>query len=386
MRDSAKTFAGSYLLLAAGLLCVALTSTSSQAQTDTELERCVRDLSSYSFPVGVNRTNLALVSKPTEVLKEITKHNIRDIRLTMNPPFERSAEIAAFASALGLRVLLNIPLGYSEFFATSAYVREGGGRFFPQRRLSEIDVKKFRRSFDLFLRRLDEQNGHLEAAEIGNEINWTDFNGDLPLDDPGIVIGIDNYESWEGRARVELGFQRYAELLREARQALLGSRQNGAVPLLSAGIVTPGSSGRTRSGGTALTAELVKHLYQKYYIPQLVDGFAFHSYPGVSDDPEVQLKLTTSNLRRGLLKFCDGSLGQKGCWITEWGFKFVDDDCQTGDGMRALRMEQFLRVASCSKTLISAVYLYDWDQSPTYSIYRCGKLLDGGMIFRDSAQ
>lgn len=338
---------------------------------------CIGLKGNHSFFAGINRTNLGSAKNWRETLKKIAYSKIHDVRLTMNPPFEQSAEIVVFANSLGLRVLLNIPLGYPEFFDPGAYVREGLGKFFRQRRLSDLNVVRFRVALTKFLARLDEKKTPLYAIEVGNEINWTDFNGDLPLNEPGSVIGMQQFQTWDQRGHVEQGFQRYALVVAEVRKALSGTVENTQTKILAAGIVMPGAESVTHSGGSVLAIDVVDYLYRKLGIFDLVDGISVHSYPATNNDHSAQESLILQNLGRAIPKLCGGP-GQKACWITEWGFRSNGNGCQVDDRKRAQTMQQFLTVAACFGSSIRGAYLYDWDQSPSYGIYRCGRVLESG--------
>ena len=157
------------------------------------------------------------------------------------------------------------------------------------------------------------------------------------------------------------------------------SQINKDVAVLSAGIVTP-SPGASNSGGTALAPDLVKSLYDRYGIGSLVDGYAVHVYPSPLSEPIQEAKRTEALVERALGPFCSGKTASKPCWITEWRFKFSSNQCPSEDHERATRFARFMNLAACvTKSYpIRAMYVYDWEQSPTYGIFRCGRLLSSG--------
>jgi len=330
---------------------------------------------------GVNRTNLAWEQHWKASIDQMAAHGVTGIRLTLTQPIRRSAEIAAYATAKGFRVLVNVPLSLGSYYEPSVVPRQGQARIRAVRRLSDLDIHRYEDVLGEFLRNLDQRGGRLVGLEVGNEINWADFNGDLPVGVGGQILDEDALRQTADYAKVIEGLSRYRAALAVSRSLLRASEAGKTALVVAAGLYAP-SPWTLESGGAALTLGATKALFDRLGITGASDALAVHVYP--SNDASFSRMVAAL---RSATEIC-GDRGQgKPCFVTEWGFANSSETAARDDSARLARFRTFERALACIDRAqdIRAAYLFSWDESPTYSVWRRNRLLDGGMIFADPA-
>ena len=370
----------------AAWVVAAMLSPISAAENDHDIPSPLDcDLAGQSDGVerGVNRTNLAWEKNWRGIIDQIAVQQISSIRLTLTQPIERAADIAAYADHSGLRVLLNVPLSLSDYYDPTVPSRPGNAKIRSIRRLSDLDVDRYEAVLRRFLLALDQRKARLDALEVGNEINWADFNGDLPVGAAGWVLDETSWPDAPEHGVILKGFQQYKRAVETSRDMLRASAAGKTALVISAGLYAP-SAWTTVSGGAALSLPLTKDLFDRLGITQVVDGVAIHVYPpGGSQDEAGQALLLTS--LRSALQVCGLRGAGKPCFVTEWGYPNSAAIAARDDHARLTLFRSFERGLSCLDRAqdIRAAYLFSWDESPSYSVWRHDRLLDAGRIFND---
>jgi hypothetical protein len=347
---------------------------------------CMTSRPSPHFDLGINRTNLGRVKNFQAVLESIKRAGIENVRLTLDAPFSNSVATVIAARRMGLHVLFNVTLWWPEFVATGAVRRLGraGSSFYDVYRLSDLDIAKYESGLEAIIKQIEAAGVEVQAIQVGNEINWAAFNGDLPLVQPGMLLDQSNFRNVPFAEKIEQGFQKYVAALAATKSVLSRSKLHQHATIIAAGL-TYGGSAILRSGASELTLDLAWELLAKYDAQRYVDAYAVHMYPFVlTQNPKDRFREIykfVSDYTRGC-GLVNGS--RKPCWITEWGFKQGGDGCTTPGADRLLKMREFNTALACFEDArkIRASYLFDWDQSKDYSIWRCGHLMNGGQIFQ----
>jgi hypothetical protein len=331
---------------------------------------------------GVNRTNLAWERNWQTILNRMDENGVMSVRLTLTQPLERSGEIATEAHRRGMRVLMNVPLSLRDYYNPAVEPRPGNDKIRSIRRLSDLDIVRYAGTLQRFLEDLDRRGGLLDALEVGNEINWADFNGDLPVGLAGGIFDESTLARLPERMRVLEGFRKYKEALETSRQILQSSRAGRSALLIAAGLYAPGPWVK-QSQGSALALSTTKAIFDELGISALVDAFALHVYPPVGRPGETSFAETFSALRAST-QLCGTRTGDgKPCFITEWGYANTSGTACWDDHERLEFFEIFERALSCldHERDIVAAYLFSWDESPQFSVWRCDRLLNGGQLF-----
>lgn len=328
---------------------------------------------------GVNRTNLGWTKDWKPILDQIADHQIKSIRLTLTEPIERSAEIAAYAGSRGMKVLVNVGLSVGYYYDPAVLPRPGRGIVRPVRGLSDLDVDRYRETLTRFLALLDRRKARLYALEVGNEINWADFNGDFPVGEQGRIFDEQSLEQAAERDRILAGFRKYKATLDVARIALRASASGRDALLVSAGLYEP-SPWTIKSNGSALSLAATKSLFDQLGITSSVDALAVHVYPSrdVIGDALAGRVFASA---RSATQICGTGTDGKPCLITEWGFP--NDIAPQPERLRIFRA--FENALSCldRERDIRAAYLFTWDESSRQAVWKDGQLIGGGEIFAD---
>jgi hypothetical protein len=177
------------------------------------------------------------------------------------------------------------------------------------------------------------------------------------------------------------GFRTYGEVLALTRRLLEASRSGRAATLAAAGLYVP-SPWVGRSGGSALSPEATGAIFEALGIPELVDAWAAHVYAPATEHDDFGEMLAALE---AATRMCGRRGGGKPCLITEWGLaEPATPACDRPDG-RLPRFREFERALACldRKRDLVAAYLFAWDESPRHAVWHCGRLLEGGRLFRD---
>src|SRR5580704_2903042 len=76
----------------------------------------------------------------------------------------------------------------------------------------------------------------LAGVELGNEINWTDFNGDFPIPGQGKSFTFDDLSRDPEARQVAQGFLQYLKVLAVLKEVRDHSKLNQHTPIISAGM------------------------------------------------------------------------------------------------------------------------------------------------------
>ena len=79
-----------------------------------------------------------------------------------------------------------------------------------------------------------------DREELGNELNWVDFNGDFALPGQGKSFTLDDLSHDPEAKRVAQGFLQYLKVLAALKDVRDHSRLNRRTPIITAGMATVG--------------------------------------------------------------------------------------------------------------------------------------------------
>ena len=245
--------------------------------------------------------------------------------------------------------------------------------------LSAADPARFRAVFEPLFNQLEGMGVTFAALELGNEINWTAFNGDFPIPGEGRIFGSNDLSTDPEARQVANGFSAYLQTLRVLKDIRDHSRLNRATPIVSAGLSDPGFAGpRPGSKLDAVTIGATIDYLRGNGLDRLVDAYGVHTYPSPRSSAAARLAL----LEHDTLAECRPSRQGKPCWLTEWGLPAENAAGCAGDdaSQAALITElaadfgQFERQGR-----LAALFYYAWTDDK-YGLYRCGRLSAGGHL------
>ncbi|NVD42664.1 glycoside hydrolase [Ensifer sp. HO-A22] len=353
------------------LLCALLSLFAIEPVTAIERDRNATGI------FGINRVNLAWLTpdEQRKVLGEIAASGATHVRLSLSAPVARSIDAVEIAHGLGLKILLEIQLTNPDFYADDVDARTGYGRIWDIRRLSDIDLERYRENLKAALRRMDDAGVPLVAVEPGNEINYSAYNGDLIVfREPGAVTPR-RVPDIRNREAFERGLAIYVEIARMTRQELKATIFSRNAVVVSAGLSDMNAGESDQKGMERLDPEDVIALLKSLGLDRYVDAYGIHVYPGRKAGPKL------ANYIRELLRFCTAGDRGKPCWVTEWGVANAARSCPFDDRNRAdaIAATRSVFQALMSSGQLMAAFYYDWDTHDAYGVWRCGRLSPAGV-------
>jgi hypothetical protein len=329
--------------------------------------------------VGINRTNLAW--EPAEVRKATVEAmrnaGIRAIRLSWREPAESMLDVLDHAAANDIAVLIEIPIG-KRIVRDGATQRPGNDRLGRRYRLSDLDLQRLQSLLEDIAAAVAGRPLRLVALQLGNEINWADFNGDLPLLDPG--EGFEHVEDLPEphREAFERGLRLYARALRKLQIFRDRTPTLAGLPILTAGLAEL-SEAIPASGGAMVGRAATIQRLEAFGGLAAVDGIGLHIYRPFRIDIAPSQADTASILAAELAPCGTRTAARKPCWITEFGSGLQPGSCPFDDSRRARQIDVFFDTVSRLGThAVAGAFYYDWDQGRPWAVFRCGKVTEAG--------
>lgn len=326
--------------------------------------------------LGVVTANAAWESaaENRKAFSEIAAAGFASVRIGLRDPLAATFRTLEAARDSGLRVLVTIPLVDGAIARPDAEPRERHGRFFQVYGLSGADVGRYRRRLDSLLAFCARRKIPLAGIELGNEPNWSGYNGDLVLAQAGKLVSTGADWSETERQGFDKGLDTYLEIVRETRRALGAYPSLADTRIVSAGLADANARFVAGSGATLIASRLVYRGFAERGIFSEVDVVGIHLYEplrlaagGTSPAPGIDAALSGCGRP---------AFNGRPCWITEFGVALPAQACAGTDTARISSVRplfDFLATAGNTRR-ITATYYYDWNQDPAFALQRCGRL------------
>lgn len=336
-----------------------------------------------SSVIGVNVNNPQWLSaeRRAAIIDELADAGVQAVRVPYLPSTaEDYGPIVNFIQRLHERGIGVHLIVWSQYPADAPRRAPGTPSGWPQPGLSKSDPARLRVLANELFRNLDAAGIRLVGLEFDNEINWTEFNGDIPVPGRGRTLRVAELQGSALGRTILAGFDAYLRGLAVLKAARDASTQNHTTPIILAGLSDPSPAWPTSS----VRADAVDHADTLAYLKAhgldaLVDGYGAHTYagPGLTDAQRLE------HLREYVLLGCRpaGDATGKPCWLTEWGIPLPATSCPPNDAKRlplvkAFRADLASQVADSS---VAALFYYRWDgRIDPLGIYACGTLTASG--------
>jgi hypothetical protein len=258
--------------------------------------------------LGMNQTNLAWADPQQQaaILRDMSSVGIHAVRVRFSPPVARFVDLVGLARDQGIQVFVVVGLNDPAYYPEGTLRRPGRGIIHPAYRLSGIDVGRTKTALKQLFDALDSRSLAVTGFEIGNEINWADFNGDLSIGMEG--PGQREADETSADANLGRGLGAYRTILEGVREERSASQMNRDTPIISAGLADIPETTRMRTGAQAVSADDTFQIMRSLGLGNLVDGAAIHFY-GNGAPADLQ---HINQLLRGCQQFAAS------CWLTEW--------------------------------------------------------------------
>jgi hypothetical protein len=327
-----------------------------------------------AFSTGVAVANIAW-EKPSVVastLGDIADAGFASVRIGIKNPVTKSYHALEQAKLAGLDILVTIPLIDGSVAAEGTVPRPQTGNFFPAYGLSQIDLARYQARLEDLLAFADFHRIPLLGLELGNELNWSGYNGDLPLAARGHVIATDADWTREQRALFAAGLDRYSAVIDITRTALARYPSLSKVKLVSAGLADINSDFIIRRGATYVAPHLVYQAFDMRDVFDRLDAVGVHLYEPLrfANDLDARTGLIDSQLTP-----CgEATFAHRPCWLTEFGTALPHQDCAPDDKRRIGVIQPLLRYLNApgNAERVPLGFYYDWNGDAGFSLVRCG--------------
>ncbi len=243
--------------------------------------------------------------------------------------------------------------------------------------LSAADIEQSRAVFQEIFDKLDKKQVVLTAVELGNELNWTDFNGDFPTPGRGISFTFADLSKDPEAKKVAKGFLQYLKVLKALKEVRDNSKLNKNTPIITAGMAAcSGGVWQTKSKIDGVSIPATYQFLRAHGLDEIVDGYGVHDYPAVvKAGDKAALEQRNSDLDKNIFPAGNG----KPYWITEWGFPSnaasSDDDKERARSVSELR-SYFQHIHKEGR--LGGLFWYVWNEPDKCSIYRNGQIMEAG--------
>lgn len=352
------------------------------------------------YELGIHRPNLnwlGTLEEEKQLIDKMDEMGAQSIRLnpTATSAVADFIEHVKYANSLGIKVNMVIQLtAFPEFYPNGTTKRPQVGIWGPRYRLSDIEPENIRLWAASVFDQIYAAGAQIELVELGNEVNWIDYNGDLPYVQGGAFY--DYNTDWNDTTYVKIreGFSKYGETLTKIRSELDRVWGTGNIKLITHGAVQGHqlSSWSQTNGASVLSTAVMLDLLQGTH-PELsvgssnylnsVDGIGIHFYPSTV---ELNMDLAKESVADEIRDIMNPLIDVVGdtipFWVTEWGYpknKFVNNS-QTD---RYQMFKNFLAVCHGLPYKWGKFYLFTFDNSTSHQVYENGSFLSGSQIFTD---
>jgi hypothetical protein len=343
---------------------------------------------SQTAAMGVNVVNPQRLSETDReaVLDQLQTAGVSIIRTPLEPPwaggnYQPAIDFIRRAYERGIRADLIVGLQYRADAQRRPAVKNLPSMW-PSYPLSSADPAQFRAVFEPLLNQLEDMGIKFAALELGNEINWTAFNGDFPIPGEGRVFGLEDLTLDPEARKIAAGYRAYLQTLSVLKDIRDHSRINANTPILSAGLSDPGPAGlRPGLKTDAVTISATLKYLRVNGLDALVDAYGVHTYPSTKRSAAERL----IRFEQETLAECRPPGRGKPCWLTEWGLPAAGASCAANNTPRAALTGEVLadfREFVKQGRLKGLIY-YAWTDEK-YGIYRCGVLTNSGRLALDS--
>jgi hypothetical protein len=327
-------------------------------------------------PVGVNVNSFQNFSATEQqaIVEQLKRSGVKFVRTSLRPD-DKNMNLAKELQSAGIGlVLVTGPV-----FLPNAPLRPADEKRHMRSAmpLSSADPERSRAYFQTVFDKLDAVGVTLAGVEVGNEINWPDFNGDFALPGHGKAFTLNDLSHDPQAKQVAQGLLQYLKVLAVLKPIRDHSKLNQHAPIISAGMATAsGSAWQQNLQLDSVPIPVVYAFLRAHGLDGLVDGYGVHTYPAqVKPGDKIAAAARVAQLDKDV--FPPGN--SKPYWMTEWGFSSVAAS-SAEDQTRAQsvsEMRDYL-LGLFRQGRLGGLFWYVWNEPDRDSIYRGDGIMDAG--------
>jgi hypothetical protein len=224
--------------------------------------------------------------------------------------------------------------------ALRAFCSDGGGNspIGVVAPLSRVSEAKFKDNLNARLGALKNAGARIDAAELGNELDWVCFNPELSIDGP------------TPNSIVTAGAAKYAALLRIFHSAVKLSYPNATIVTFGGVNAPEGNRGAIAPSRLLLP---LKNVGGVNYLAQYANALGLHAYTG---------RASTSSVQSHIRRFSTAVVSGQPIWITEWGYTTVEYPSPSGGRPNEARYQAFRTFMNAAQNMsdvrVQTAFLY----------------------------
>jgi hypothetical protein len=327
-------------------------------------------------PVGVNVNSFQNFSAEEQesIVQQLKHCKVRFVRTSLRPD-EKNMNLAKRLQDEGIGLVL-VP-GVEYLPGTKQRLANAVNHLRAAMPLSAADPERSRTYYQTLFDKLDAKGVVLAGVELGNELNWADFNGDFPALGRGKSFTLGDLSRDPEAKQVAKGFLQYLKALKVLKEVRDNSKINRNAPIISAGMaVSTGGAWQAKMKIDGVSIPATYAFLRAHGLDDLVDGYGVHDYPPVvKEGDKAALAERNSDLEKSI--FPTGNT--KPFWLTEWGFS-SSAASSTEDKMRSrsvAEMRDYFQHIHKQRRL-GGIFWYVWNEPDPCSIYRNYSLMEAG--------
>jgi hypothetical protein len=327
-------------------------------------------------PVGVNVNSFQNFSAADQqtIVDQLKRSGVAFVRTSLRPD-DKNMNLAKNLQSDGIGLVLVV----GPVFLPNAQLRPADEKRHMRSAmpLSAADPERSKAYYQTVFDKLDAYEVRLTGIEVGNEINWPDFNGDFPVPGQGKAFTLDDLSYDPEAKQVAEGLLQYLKVPTVLKQVRDHSKLNQHTPIISAGMATgSGSAWQQKLQIDSVSIPVTYAFLRAHGLDNLVDGYGVHTYPQpVKPGDKVALAQRNAELDKDV--FPPGN--RKPYWVTEWGFPSVAASA-TDDQARAQSVSEMRDyfVGLFRQGRLGGLFWYVWNEPDRNSIYRADGIMEAG--------
>jgi hypothetical protein len=336
----------------------------------------VRPSAASEIPVGVNVNSFQNFSAADQeaIVEQLKRSGVRFVRTTLRPD-DKNMNLAKTLQSQGIGLVLNMGPVFAP--GTQARPADETRHMRAAMPLSAADPERSRAFYQMVFDKLDEKGVVLAGVELGNELNWSDFNGDFPLPGEGKAFTLQDLSKDPEARRVAQGFLQYLKVLTALKDVRDHSKLNRHAPIIAAGMAAAANAQWLRSQKVDAVSIPATYAYLRVHgLDDLVDGYGVHDYPPAVK-PGDRAGVAQRNAQLDQLVFPPNNA--KPYWLTEWGFgSAAQSSAQDHDRARSVAEMRAYFLQLSRQGRLGGLFWYVWNEPDHDSIYRGGALMEAG--------
>jgi hypothetical protein len=326
------------------------------------------------FGVGTPNLGREPAGAIAATLDAVERAGFHRIRLGWKPPYDGARRALAEAARRQIAVLVTLPLTGAETARPGLAPRPAKDGFFPAFGLAALDPARVEAEAAALLEAVRESGATLLGLELGNEMNWSGYNGDLALQPEGQGrVAADPAALSQAEAEaLRQGIALYAESARLVAARLAESES--AAPLLVGGLADVNDAYIRQRGATLVSPAAFRALLAEAGVFETVGAVGIHLYEPLrlkrGDEAERVALLTQDLADCGTPAFAG-----RACWLTEFGSaEPAQARCDRTDAERRALTRPVLTYLARpeQKGRVAAAFWHDWEGDGAFSLVRCG--------------